>query len=146
MIKIRFVEDYDDKLLRFAIIIARSHGKWVLAKHKERDSYEFPAGHRKDGEDIKDTARRELYEETGAVDYRIEEVGVFTSLTLEDGIEKEAGFYSMVFYAEIRGFDEMPDFEMEEIGFFDELPDNLTYVDIQPRLVDIVIERGFIRD
>ena len=64
--KVRFYEDTDDQLLKFAVILAESEGKWVLCKHKERDTYEFPGGHRESGESIDDTARRELQDETGA--------------------------------------------------------------------------------
>ncbi len=36
--KVRFYEDTDDQLLKFAVILAESEGKWVLCKHKERDT------------------------------------------------------------------------------------------------------------
>ena len=45
----------------------RSNGKWVFCKHKERDTYEVPGGHREAGENILETAKRELQEETGAI-------------------------------------------------------------------------------
>lgn len=144
MTKIKVVDNFDESLLRYAIIISRSQGKWVLCKHKNRDTYEFPAGHREECEDILETAKRELYEETGSIDYIIEEVCAITSSTVENGIEKEADFFSMVFYADIKKFGRLPNFEMEKIGFFDQLPDNLTYADIQSRLVDIVIKSGVI--
>ena len=58
--KVNFYEQVDDELLRFAVIIARHNGKWVFCKHRERDTYELPGGHREPGEQILDTARREL--------------------------------------------------------------------------------------
>ena len=68
MVEVRFYdkEKVDDALLKFAVIIARSNGKWVFCKHKDRSTYEIPGGHREPGEAIIETARRELYEETGA--------------------------------------------------------------------------------
>ena len=66
--KVNFYEQVDDELLRFAVIIARHNGKWVFCKHRERDTYELPGGHREAGEQILDTAKRELQEETGAIE------------------------------------------------------------------------------
>lgn len=42
MINVRFYETVEDSLLKFAVIIARSAGKWVICRHKERDTYEVP--------------------------------------------------------------------------------------------------------
>lgn len=66
---VSFYDNVEDALLKFAVIIARMNGKWVFCKHKERNTYEVPGGHREPGENIFDTAKRELYEETGALDY-----------------------------------------------------------------------------
>lgn len=71
---VNFYEEADDSLLKFAVIIARTEGKYVFCKHKSRDTLEVPGGHREPGEVIGETAKRELYEETGAVDYSIEPV------------------------------------------------------------------------
>ena len=39
---VRFYETVEDSKLKFAVILARSDGKWVLCKHRERDTYEAP--------------------------------------------------------------------------------------------------------
>ena len=62
-LKVKFYDSVDDSLLKFAVIIAKSNGKWVFCKHKERTTYELPGGHREKGETILDTAKRELQEE-----------------------------------------------------------------------------------
>lgn len=69
---VNFYEEADDRLLKFAVIIAKSDGKYVFCKHKTRNTWEVPGGHREPGEIILDTAKRELYEETGAVDFEIQ--------------------------------------------------------------------------
>ena len=65
MTVVKFYDDIEDALLKFAVIITKYQGHWVFCKHKERETLEVPGGHREPGEDIEETARRELYEETG---------------------------------------------------------------------------------
>ena len=38
MTEVRFYDTVDDSLLKFAVIIACSKGRWVFCKHKERDT------------------------------------------------------------------------------------------------------------
>ena len=52
LVEVKFYEDVDDSLLKFAVIIAKTNGKWVFCKHRDRDTYEVPGGHREDGEEI----------------------------------------------------------------------------------------------
>ena len=59
MLEVKFYDTVDDSLLKFAVIISQSNGKWVFCKHKERDTYEVPGGHREAGEDIFETAKRD---------------------------------------------------------------------------------------
>ena len=58
---VRFYErdEVDDALLKFAVILSKSNGKWVFCKHRERNTFECPGGHREPGENIDDTAKRE---------------------------------------------------------------------------------------
>ncbi len=76
--QVKFYDDVEDVLLRFAVIISKVDTKWVFCKHKERDTYEVPGGHRESGEPILETAKRELREETGAVDFTIEPICVYS--------------------------------------------------------------------
>lgn len=46
MAEVRFYDRVDDALLKFAVIISKANGKWVLCKHAERTTYEVPGGHR----------------------------------------------------------------------------------------------------
>lgn len=57
MLEVKFYDSVADGLLKFAVIVSRYDGKWVFCKHKERDTYEAPGGHREEGEAIFDTAR-----------------------------------------------------------------------------------------
>ena len=89
MLEVKFYDTVDDSLLKFAVIISQSNGKWVFCKHKERSTWEVPGGHREPGEDILDTAKRELYEETGAIDFEIDSVCVYSVIAPDnfDGVE-----------------------------------------------------------
>lgn len=76
--KVNFYEQTEDELLKFAVIVSRSNGKWVFCKHRERTTYECPGGHREEQETILQTARRELQEETGAISYTLEPICVYS--------------------------------------------------------------------
>lgn len=78
MLKVNFYENIDDKLLEFAVIVARHKGRWVFCKHKNQDTYECPGGHREIDENILTCAKRELWEETGAVKFELKPVCVYS--------------------------------------------------------------------
>jgi 8-oxo-dGTP diphosphatase len=138
MLEIKVYDDAEDAMFLFAVIIARHKGKWVFCKHKDRDTLEVPGGHWEPGEEISDTARRELYEETGAVDYTLSPVCTYS--VTDKGVET----FGKLFYAEIKRFEEELHSEIEKIFILDELPSNWTYPLIQPRLIDIARARGYI--
>ena len=97
MLAVKFYEDVKDELLRFAVVIAKHDGKWVFCKHKERETLEFPGGHRETGELILETAKRELMEETGAVKFEIRPICVYSvtgkTRVSETGENRSAGCF-----------------------------------------------------
>ena len=142
MVQVNFYESVDDELLKFAVIISKTNGKWVFCKHKKRDSYEVPGGHREAGENILDTAKRELYEETGAVDFEITPICMY-SVIAEDNFDGEETF-GMLYYAEIETFEEELHSEIEKIYITEALVDKWTYPLIQPKLIEEAKRRGVI--
>lgn len=48
---VNFYDEADDELLKFAVIIAKTDGKYVFCKHKERYTLEFPGGTQRAGGD-----------------------------------------------------------------------------------------------
>ena len=130
---VKFYDVVQDSLLKFAVIISRYNGKWVFCKHKERSTYEVPGGHREAGENILDTAKRELYEETGATNFDIKPVCVY-SVTAPDNFDGQETF-GMLYFADIKEFEPELHSEIEKIEFFSELPNNWTYPLIQPKLI-----------
>ena len=103
----------------FVQIYAKHQGKWVFCFHKKRQTWECPGGHVEQGEDPLDAAKRELFEETGAVNYKI--------IPLWDYPVPELNHNGRVYFADVHSFGEMPDNEMERIGFYNNLPENVTY-------------------
>lgn len=138
---VNFYDTVDDEKLKFAVIISKTNGKWVFCKHKERDTYEVPGGHREDGEDILTTAKRELNEETGAVDFDIKPVCVY-SVTRHCG-EVDEETFGMLYFADIKAFEEIYS-EIEKIIITDTLPESWTYPLIQPKLLQQAEKLGFI--
>ncbi len=131
-----FYDQAEDQLLRFAVIIARSRGKWVLCKHRERDTLEIPGGRREPGEDIGWTAVRELREETGAKEFSIHPLCAYA--VVREGEES----LGMLYYADIRSFEPELHSEIERIFLLEALPENWTYPDIQPALLREAARRG----
>lgn len=144
MVEVKFYDNVDDKLLKFAVIIAKTDGKWVFCKHKKRDTYEVPGGHRDSGEDILDTAKRELREETGAIDFTIKPICVYSvkgKTRIDENIDAES--FGMLCIADIFSFEELHS-EIEKILITDNLVDNWTYPLIQPKLLEEAENRGYL--
>ncbi len=139
MVRVRFYDTVSDDQLKFAVIVTKTEGRWVFCKHRERDTLEVPGGHREPGEHILDTAKRELYEETGATDFTIRPVCVY-SVTAPWNFGGEETF-GMLFYAEVKTFERELHSEIERISVQEELPENWTYPEIQPLLMDEMEKR-----
>lgn len=138
--KVNFYDDIADELLMFAVIITKSKGKWVFCKHRDRDTYEVPGGHREAGENIDDTARRELYEETGAIAFKLTPICVY-SVVRGDG-DSAVESYGKLYFAEVSEFEGELHSEIEQIILTEELVENWTYPEIQPYLMAEAKRRG----
>nr|WP_326127830.1 NUDIX domain-containing protein [uncultured Oscillibacter sp.] len=143
MVEVKFYDHAEDALLKFAVILARTGGKWVFCRHRDRDTYEIPGGHREPGEDILSAAKRELREETGAVEFTIRPVCAY-SVRGKTGTHKSAEeeTFGMLFMADITSFEALH-CEIEAILVTDRPVDRWTYPLIQPRLLAEARNRGF---
>lgn len=139
---VKFYEKVEDSLLKYAVVIAEAEGGYVFCKHKDRDTLEVPGGHRESGELILETAKRELYEETGAVAFDITPICIY-SVTEEGSVDGQEVF-GMLYCAYIQSFEAELHSEIEKIVIMDTLPETWTYPKIQPRLMDEAKRRGFL--
>ena len=113
---------------RFTVIFARYKDKWLYCRSKERDTYETAGGHIEKGETPLEAAKREFYEETGAVKFDIKPI-------FDYAVYKEDEFSNgRVFFAQVHELGEMPDFEMAEVKLFDTTPDEMRFPQILPVL------------
>ena len=135
MTEVKFYDNADDNLLKFAVIISKANGKFVFCKHKERNTYEIPGGHREKGETVLEAAKRELKEETGAVDFTIKPVCVYSvkgKTRVNENVDDET--FGMLYVADIFSFEEIHS-EIEKIIITDKLEYDWTYPLIQPKLM-----------
>ena len=112
----------------FVVVCSRYDGKWLLSRHRERDTWETQGGHIEPGETPEQAARRELWEESGA--------GEFTPIPLcgYRAGDETASAAGAVFVAQVEALGPLPPLEMAETALFSALPRELTYPGITPVL------------
>lgn len=131
MIKVNFykLNSIEDDKLAFAVIMSKFKNKWIYVKHKDRCTWEIPGGHREENESIMEAASRELFEETGAKKYKLTPVCIY-AVERDEKVEYTE-YFGWLYYAEIEEVDSLPEFEIERIKLFSDMPKNLTYPLIQ---------------
>lgn len=138
--KMTEVEFYDpsytpDIRLTYSVIAARYGENWLYVRHHRRATWEIPGGHIEMDETADEAAGRELMEETGALDFKLECVATYSVLK-----KGETGF-GRLYLAEITKLGPVPDTsEIAELKMVDSLPENLTHPDIQPYLYQRILE------
>ena len=127
---------------QYVVILASTTKGWIFVRNKQRTTWELPGGHIEPNETVIDAAKRELFEETGALQFNL--TGLF-DYSVETDVAKSSG---RVFIAKEITLGPLPDSEIAEISFFKNLPENLTYPLIQPILfekaVNLAIQKGLI--
>ncbi len=121
---------------KYVVIFSRYRGKILLSRHKRRATWETQGGHSEPGETPEAAARRELWEESGAVDFTLEPVCMYWA---EDRVGGDvSGAWGAVFFADIKTLGPLPESEMGEVRTFDTLPQDVTYPYITPNLYEQV--------
>ncbi len=118
----------DEHLLTYVVMGARYRDQWIFVRHRDRQTWEMPAGHIEPGETPNRAAVRELFEEAGVVN---------SSLTHLCDYSVTAGGntgYGRLYLAEVDELDPQLEHEIEELKFASELPLELTYPEVQTTL------------
>ena len=116
---------FGEQELTYVVIGARYQGQWIFVRHRERDTWEMPAGHIESGERADRAAVRELFEEAGVVRSHLEHI---CDYEVTAGGVTECG---RLYTAEVRELQENLEHEIAEITFAGELPARLTYPEVQ---------------
>lgn len=117
------------KNYKYVVVISICKGMIMLSKHNFRLTWETQGGHIEEGETPLCAAKRELFEESGAVKFDITPLFDYRSGNETDYADGQ------VFLAKIKKLAPIPDgSEMRDVGFFERIPSQLTYPDITPVL------------
>lgn len=115
----------DDHKLTYVVMGARYQDQWIFVRHRERSSWEMPAGHLEPGESADQAAVRELFEETGAVKSSLQLICDY-QVSVGSRIE-----YGRLYFADVLELELQSEFEIEELLLSEELPQVLTYPEVQ---------------
>lgn len=127
---------YDpDMKLTYAVISARFENRWIFVRHNKRTTFEIAGGHIEEGESSHEAACRELMEETGAIEFRIECVATYS--VKKDGVTG----WGRLYLAYVDNIGQLPEIsEIGEVIFDVNFPEKNTHPDIQPYLFRRTIE------
>lgn len=116
--------------VKYVVVCSFYEGKFLLSKHKKRDTWETQGGHIEENESPLDAAKRELFEESGVINADLVPICDYL------GYDDTGSANGVVFVADVKTLGSLPESEMEKIGIFEELPCNLTYPNVTPILFE----------
>jgi len=109
------------------LVFIKEQNKWLMVRNKFR-SWEFPGGHKEQGESKFETAKREAFEEAGVDIHNLQYVGYY---------RLASGHTTLIIAAEVEKYHDIPEkFETVERKFVSEFPKSLSFNDaVYPWLV-----------
>ena len=130
MTEVKFHDpSFEPEMLLPILLYRKIQRQWIFVRHQDRSTWEIAGGHIEPGETSHDAACRELMEETGALRFNLDCVATYS--VIKNGFTG----YGRLYLADVFELGQVPDIsEIAEVIFLDNLPENLTYPDIQPFL------------
>lgn len=119
-----------EKDLTYVVMGASYRDQWIFVRHRDRVTWEMPAGHIEPGETPDQGAVRELYEEAGVIRSSLTHLCDY-SVTV--GAKTEFG---RLYRATVEEMDVALEYETAEVMLTHELPSSLTYPEVQKVLFD----------
>jgi 8-oxo-dGTP diphosphatase len=115
--------------LVYSVITARFRHNWIFVRHRNRKTWEIAGGHIEPNESPADAARRELEEETGAIEFTLTCLATYS--VTENG---ETGF-GRLYFANVTKLGSIPEkSEIGKITLMKQLPVELTHPIVQKHL------------
>ena len=115
----------EDQKLTYVVMGARYQDKWIFVRHRDRLTWEMPAGHLEADESADRAAVRELFEEAGVIKSSLEVICDY-EVTVGTRVE-----YGRLYSVNVYELEPQKEFEIEELLLSSELPQSLTYPDVQ---------------
>lgn len=136
-IRLSFNKNAFSKKAEHVLIVCRYKGKWLLTKNKKR-GLEFPGGKVEKGESLEEAAKREVFEETGAILTRLEFIGEY------EVAEEANTFVKAIFFGEAKRLVKKESyFETDgPVLFGEELPQERMSSSFSYIMKDFVIEKS----
>ncbi len=128
MIQITFLDKHleNPKEYTYVILICRYQDGWLWVRHRERSTWELPAGHLDPGETAEEAAVRELFEETGTILYTM-----FPVISYQ-GFRDAVMVYGKIYFVQVMELGPLPKSEIRQVVKRKRLPSRLTYPELQP--------------
>ena len=114
----------------YVVICTFYKDRIILSRQKKKQTWETQGGHIEEGESPIETARRELFEESGIRDAAIIPVCDYY------GYDATSHANGMVFAAIVHELGSLPNSEMAEVKTFDHFPEELSYPFVTPVLFE----------
>ena len=111
---------------RYVVMLSRMDGRMLMSRHRDRATWQNQGGHIEPGETPLEAARRELYEESGALEY---DIAPLCDYQFAHGA-------AAVYAVRVTRLGPLPESEMAEVRLFDEMPRELTYPEAGPELYE----------